>query len=65
LIQRALRRITKLRREEKPIEGRGGGRAATVHKKSRKVEMKHGKFPINPAKSEDRAKIAKMFTSGR
>jgi hypothetical protein len=47
-------------------EGRGGGgRSVTVHKKSRKVEIKHGKLPINPAKSEDRAKIAKMFISGR
>jgi hypothetical protein len=48
-----------------PLRGRGGGRFATVHKKSRKVEIKHGKFPINPAKSDDRAKIAKMFISGR
>jgi hypothetical protein len=44
---------------------RGGGMSATVHTKSGKVEIKHGKFPINPAKSEDRAKIAKMFISGR
>jgi hypothetical protein len=65
LIQRALRRIGKVRRDEKPIEGKGGGRSATVHKKSRKVEIKHGKFLINPAKSDDRAKIAKMFISGR
>jgi hypothetical protein len=56
LIQRAFRRIRKLRRDEKPIEGRGGGKSATVHKKSRKVEIKHGKFSINPAKSDDRAK---------
>jgi hypothetical protein len=57
--------IRKLRKDEKPIEGRGGGRSATVHKKSRKVETKHGSCPINPAKSEDRATIAKMFISGR
>jgi hypothetical protein len=59
LIQCALRTIRKLRRDEKAIEGRRGGRAATVHKKSKKVEIKHGKFPINPAKSEDRAKSRK------
>jgi hypothetical protein len=35
---------------KKPVEGMGGGRFATVHKKSRKVELKHGKFLINPAK---------------
>jgi hypothetical protein len=34
-----------------------------VHKPG-KVEIKHGKFHINPAKSEDRAKVAKMFISG-
>jgi hypothetical protein len=26
------------------LRGRGGGRFATVHKKSRKVEIKHGKL---------------------
>jgi hypothetical protein len=62
LIQRALRRIRKVRRDEKPIEGRG--RSATVHKKSRKVEIKHGKFPINQAKSEDGATITNMSSSG-
>jgi hypothetical protein len=31
----------------------------------RKVEIKHGKLPINPAKSEDRAKSATMFISGQ
>jgi hypothetical protein len=47
------------------LRGRGGGRFAIVHKKSRNVEIKHGKSSINSAKSEDRAKIAKMFISGR
>jgi hypothetical protein len=30
-------------RDENAIEGRGGGRSSTAHKKSRKVEIKHGK----------------------
>jgi hypothetical protein len=51
-------------RESENFEGtknplRGGGRFTIVHKKSRKVEIKYGKLPMTPAKSEDRAKSRK------
>jgi hypothetical protein len=38
-------------------------RGGEVHQ-PRKVEIKHGNFPINHAKSEDGATITNMFISG-
>jgi hypothetical protein len=65
LIQRALPRISKLRRDEKPIEGEGRREVRDCPQKVEKSGDKARKFLINPAKSEGRATIAKMFISGR
>jgi hypothetical protein len=50
LVLRALRKIRKLRSDEKAMEGRGGGRSATVHKKVEKSGDKARKIAHKPRK---------------